>query len=54
MTITQRKLMNGYNRAHASDHRRDADDDTRAENMALIGLIAFVIFGAVLKVCGLL
>ncbi len=54
MNITQRKLLNGYNRATASDHRRDADDEQRAENMALAGLIAFVILGAVLKVAGLL
>ncbi len=40
--------------AGRSDHRIEREDDERAENMALYGLIAFVILGAVLKVTGLL
>lgn len=54
MNISQRKLMSGYNRATASDHRRELDDDQGAENMALIGICAVMILLAALKLCGIL
>lgn len=54
MTITQRKLMSGYNRATASDHRRNADEQRRTENCWLMFVLCSVVTGAVLKVCGVI
>lgn len=54
MTITQRKLMSGYNRANASDHRRAADDETWAETRAVVIALGILVLMAVLTVTGVL
>ncbi len=54
MNISQRKLMSSYNRAHASDHRRAADDETWAETRAVLVACALLFAMAVLSAFGIL
>ncbi len=54
MTITQRKILSGCNRAHASDHRRAADDAQWAETRAVLIACALLFGIAVLTAMGVL
>ena len=54
MNITQRKLLHGYNRAQASDHRRKTDEKARTENCWVLFVLCFLVTGAVLKFAGAL
>ena len=54
MNITQRKLLHGYNRAQASDHRRKTDEKARTENCWVLFVLCALATAAIFKACGVL